>query len=217
MKKKNSFLRASATIVALLLLLVTLVSYFVAPVLADARIRKELGDPDAFVTDTARTPWLYVDEAGVLMLTPENCVNLKVLRIPESINGIAVKNMNSLWRKPIASVKRLILPSNIKTPVLQVSLSDWVGLEEIVFREGCRNIANTTIEANEGLTAIYLPKTLAIIGPTFLAKGEGDPVLYYAGTEKEWRSLGPQGKRLSERYTVVFERSVPEEWIRETK
>ena len=84
MDKKRKLLRTVSATCVLLLMLGTLLSFFFAPRIADARTRKELGLPeDAFVTDTARSPWICLDENGSATLYGDKMGGRTTLKIPE--------------------------------------------------------------------------------------------------------------------------------------
>lgn len=210
-------MRSVATLLVLLLMLLTVTSYFVSPIIADARIREELGDPDAFVTDTARTPWAYASSEGVFSIQREECYDMQILRVPESVNGVTVTSLGNFFEKPLLRAERMILPGTVKDPDIYYRLSEWISLKELVIREGAEDISRLQIAALPSLEAVYIPRSTTKIGNVFLARGDGKPVVYYAGTEAEWDTLGKGAARLKEAFDVVFETAVPEKWIEETK
>ncbi len=200
-----------------LLLVGTVVYMLTYPQKEDEKLREELGDPYAFVTDTARTPWAYVGDDGVLRVYPEDCYHLTVLRLPEMVNGKPVSHVGNAFSTSLPNVERLILPSGVAQPKIDRTLKKWTALKEVVFREGCVDLTDVTIYVGTGLEAVYLPKSLTVIGWHFMREGEGAPTIYYAGTEEEWAALGYHATRLAARYTVVFEAEVPTEWLENTK
>ena len=200
-----------------LLLVGTVVYMLTYPQKEDEKLREELGDPYAFVTDTSRTPWAYVGDDGVLRVYHEDCYHLTVLRLPEMVNGVAVSHVGNAFQLSLPRVERLILPAGVTQPKIDGTLKKWTALKEIVFREGCLDLTNVAMHVGEGLEAVYLPKSLSTIGWHFMREGDGNPTVYYAGTEEEWLALGFHAKRLSERYTVVFETEAPTEWLESTK
>ena len=215
--KVRALLRTLFIPVFFLLLVGTVVYMLVSPEKEDARIREELGDPLAFVTDTARTPWASAEEDGTLHIYHEDCYGQAVLRLPESVNGITVTDVGNAFSTKLAAVERVILPATVTSPDFDNTLSGWTALRELLFREGCVDFQNLAVKASESLEAVYIPKSLERIGWTFLREGEGNPTLYYAGTEEEWLALGANATRLSNRYTVVFEAVPPAEWLESTK
>ena len=215
--KIRTLLRTAFSAVFLLLLVGTVVYMLTAPEREDERLREELGDPLAFVTDTARTPWVYANEDGTLRVYHEDCYHLTVLRLPEMVNGKPVSHVGNAFSTSLSNVERVIFPSGVTHPKVDNSLKKWTALKEVVFREGCVDLSDVTIYVGEGLEAVYLPKSLTVIGWHFMREGEGAPTIYYAGTEEEWAALGYHATRLAERYTVVFEAEVPTEWLENTK
>ena len=193
------------------------VAMFVLPRREADRIREEMKDPYAFVTETARTSWAYVGEDQTLSVAHEDCLNLTVFRLPEVVNGVTVSHLGNAFSQALPKVERVILPSTVAQPKIDSSLKKWSALREIGFREGCLDLSDVMLCAGEGLEAVYLPESLSSIGGSFLREGEGSPTIYYAGTEEKWQALGSQARRLNERYTVVFERDIPTEWLESTK
>ena len=215
--KIRTLLRTAFSAVFLLLLVGTVVYMLTAPEREDERLREELGDPLAFVTDTARTPWVYANEDGTLRVYHEDCYHLTVLRLPEMVNGLPVSHLGNACSVALPNVERLIFPSGVTQPKFDGGLKKWTALAEVVFREGCVDLTGVALYAREGLEAVYLPRSLTTIGWHFMREGDGTPTLYYAGTEEEWVALGGHAKRLAERYTVVFEAEAPTEWLESTK
>lgn len=215
--KSRAILRTLFLIVFLLLLVGTLILMLVIPPIEDARKREELGDPLAFVTSTARTPWAYATEEGNLSVRAEDCVGLTVLRVPEVVNGVTVTGVSAVFASALTGVERVILPSTVPEPTIDRFLASWTSLCEIVFREGCTSLNKASLKAEEQIEAIYLPASLEKLGWNFLREGDGSPTIYYAGTEEEFRRLGDDAARLEQKYTVVFETAVPTEWLESTK
>lgn len=215
--KSRAILRTLFLIVFLLLLLGTLILMLVIPSIEDARKREELGDPLAFVTSTARTPWLYVNEEGRVDLYHDDCGRMTVLRVPECVNGITVTHLGDAFSKKLVTVERIILPSTVSAPGDIGSLSGWTALRQIAMREGCTDLTKMSLKASKHIEEVYLPKSLKTIGWNFLREGDGSPTIYYAGTEEEFLLLGGDAKRLKNSYTVVYETSIPNEWLESTK
>ena len=88
MTKGREWIRACAGVCALLLLFGTVISFFFDPYVPED-VRGELPE-NALITDSARDPWLSVDEKGAACVYAERCVYLDELVIPEAINGIKV-------------------------------------------------------------------------------------------------------------------------------
>ena len=215
--KVRVLFRTAFAVIFFLLLVGTIFYMLKAPEKEDARIREELGDPLAFVTDTARSPWIYVGEDAVPVLYHEDCTGFKVFRLPEVVNGVCVSHIGNAFEYALPDVERLIIPSTVKSPRMSGFSSGWTSLKEVVFRDGIQDLRLVSLPALDRLEAIYLPKSLSGLGTSLLNKGEGNPVIYYAGTKEEWLAIGASASRLSEKYTVVFETSAPEEWFESTK
>ena len=78
MDAKRLRLKHIAVLVMLLVLVGTLLSFFIAPVISDKRTRERLGLPeDAYVTDTGRDPWVYVNEEGKAFFYADKMVGMK--------------------------------------------------------------------------------------------------------------------------------------------
>ena len=215
--KARVLFRTVFIVIFFLLLVGTTVYMLTAPEKEDARIREELGDPLAFVTDTARSPWIHVGEDGVPHVYHEDCIGFTVLRLPEVVNGVSVSHIGNAFQLAMPDVERLIFPSTVTHPRIDVSFIKWTSLKEIVFREGVQDMTSTLLYATDALEAIYFPKSLSALGWSVLREGEGNPTIYYAGTEEEWLALGSNAKRIAGKYTVVYETPVPEEWLESTK
>lgn len=200
-KKRRVLLYVSAGCM-LLLMLGTILSYFIAPYIVDAKTRRELGLPeDAIVTDTARSPWIYVNERGEATVYGEKLVGVQTLYVPSAVNGIAVKRL--VKHSTSKSVETVILPPTLVPPNTVNCFRNWEGLKTIVFAEGTQSIADTVVHTMPSLQAVYLPKSLTVVSSR-LAGQEG-VTLYYAGTEEEWLSLGNSAKSLSDKGIVVFD------------
>lgn len=215
--KTRAIFRSLFAILFLLLIVATVILMLVVPGREDARKREELGDPLAFVTSTARTPWAYVDEEGTLVVYPEDCAGLEVLRLPESVNGVTVTHVGNAFSTDLTFVKRVIFPSTVASPKVEYTLMGWTSLEELVLREGCTDLKQANVRASQSMESVYLPRSLEKIGWCFLSEGDGSPTVYYAGTEEEWQALGADARRISERYTVVCQTEPPTAWLENTK
>lgn len=207
MDAKRLRLKHIAVLVMLLVLVGTLLSFFIAPVVSDKRTRERLGLPeDAFVTDTGRDPWVYVDEEGNAFFYAEKMVGMDTLYIPSAVNGIYVKNAFLAYSHP-KNIKAVVLPSTLDHAKSLAALR-WKNIETFVFLEGTEDLSGCYIINTPSLTEVYLPRSIQRIEKSLL---QVDGVtLYYAGTEEEWLALGDGAKRLMAEHTVVFETPLPE-------
>ena len=210
MDEKRRRLQRVALLCALLLLVGTFLSFFIAPHIADARTRRALGLPDdAFVTDTARTSWIYVDEDGNATLYGDKMVGLKTLRIPSAVNGIAVKKVR-VTMSTSSSVETVIFPPTLAPTGGATSFRDWENVKSIVFSEEIEDLSRVDLVSLPKLEKIYLPKSLRSLYAYFALQIENkNAVVYYAGTEDEWRALGVAAKNISAKFRVVYNTPVP--------
>ena len=61
-------------------------------------------------------------------------------------------------------------------------------LETVTFSEGLTEIGSFCFEGCPNLKTLYLPKSLAFVGPSAFA-GTGLDKVYYAGSEEEWKAI----------------------------
>ncbi len=203
MDEKRRRLQRVALLCALLLLVGTFLSFFIAPHIADACTRRALGLPDdAFVTDTARTSWIYVDEDGNATLYGDKMVGLKTLRIPSAVNGIAVKKVQVV-KSTSSSVEKMIFPPTFAPTGYAINLRVWENVKTAVFSEGVEDLTRLSLVSLPNLEEVYLPKTIQKFPWTFITPG-AEVTLYYAGSEEEWLGLGNIARRLSKEYTMVY-------------
>ncbi len=208
MDAKRLRLKHIAVLVMLLVLVGTLLSFFIAPVVSDKRTRERLGLPeDAFVTDTGRDPWVYVTEAGSVYLYGDKMFGIKRLYIPSAVNGIPLDSVTLFYHKP-ESIEAVILPATINAAKTFNAFRGWTGMRTLVFSSGTEDVSGSYIIYMPDLEEIYLPASIKKIDKNFLK--EDGVTLYYAGTEEEWLALGDGAKRLMAEHTVVFETPLPE-------
>lgn len=207
MDAKRLLLKRIAVIAVLALILGTVLSFFIAPTVSDRRTRRELGlSEDAFVTDTARDPWVYADEEGRVLLYGDKMIGVEVLHIPSAVNGILVQGLLLASPRPQA-VKAVVLPAT-DDHAKSVAALRWDSIETLAFLEGTADLSNCYVIQMPALTEVYLPRSLQSIKGSFLEK-EGI-TLFYAGTAEEWKALGAGAAALAEKNTVVFDTPLPD-------
>ena len=188
-----------------LLLVGTFLSFFIAPHIKDARTRRTLGLPDdAFVTDTARSTWVYVNDEGGMTLYADRMIGMNTLRIPLAVNGVQSKQLLSVLGDA-KSLHTLIVPVGVVAKnFVRWPLRELTELKTVVFEDGFLDLSDCTTGSLVSLEAIYLPRSVEKISSRFV-KDEADVTVYYAGTEEEWRALGTGAEKLAKNHTVVFE------------
>lgn len=215
MTGKRLWICRAGALFMLLLLLGTLCSFGIEPLISDARTRRALGDPDAYVTDTRRTPWISIDPDGCIRLYPEKMIGKKTLIIPDAVDGVKVTGRDAVAVFSLAeSVQTIVFPKSfsVSSPDSKTGIF-WFGrrenLEVIAFEEGAGDLTGVAIYALPALKAVYLPKSATGLYPWSFKECAEDVTVYYAGTEEEWTALGTFAKNVSKKYTVVFETPVP--------
>ena len=205
MNAKRRRLQYIALFCMLLLLVCTFLSFFIAPRIADAHTRKKYGLPeDAFITDTARTPWVYIDEEGGITLHGDKMIGMTTLYIPSVVNGIKTQALAAIGGNN-AKIKTLVIPAGVEAKEFaRYLLRDFSSLEAVVFEEGITDISGCSLSSSVALERVYLPRSIKTLSTGFL-KSEAPVTICYAGTEEEWLALGGDAKKLCDRYTVVFE------------
>ena len=210
------WIRRIGVLFMLLLMLGTLLSFGINPLISDARTRKMLGDPDAYVTDTRRSPWISIDPEGNIRLHPEKMIGKKTLVIPDAVNGIKVTGKQPIpWTELAPKVETIVFPKGFSasSPDGQTGIfwfGKWESLEVIVFAEGAGDLTGVGIYSMPALKEVYLPKSATgLYAWSFKYCGEALTV-YYSGTEEEWEALGKFAKNVSQKYSVVFNTPVPE-------
>ncbi|MBE6656447.1 MAG: hypothetical protein E7609_06250 [Ruminococcaceae bacterium] len=207
MDAKRLRLKRITTLLVLLLMLGTLLSFFIAPRVADANTREDLGlSEDAFVTDTARSPWVYVNEEGEATLYGDRMIGKKTLRIPDAVNGVLLKRVLHVHTKP-KSVETVVFSSSVSVSKSLGYFREWTGLKTLAFEEGTTDLSGVSVHSMPALKEIYLPADITKISASFL-KQEGVTV-FFAGSEEEWLAIGKNAKTLLTKHTVVFDTPVP--------
>lgn len=202
MGKKRRVLQHVSIVLVLLLMLGTFVSFFVAPRIADAKTRRALGLPeDALVTDTARSPWIYVDEEGAAVLYGEKMIGMKTIYVPSAVNGIKVERIRRADTS--RAVKTVVLPSTVLPTKMIECFRKWEGLKTLVFSEGTESLSGISIHGMPDVEGVYVPRSITAISASFM--GQDGVTVCYAGTEEEWLALGKNAQKLSDRGIVVFE------------
>lgn len=208
MDAKRLHLKHIAVITVALLLLGTVLSFFIAPRIYDAQTRRKLGLPDdAYVTDTARSPWIYVTEKGSGRLYGDKMIGIKRLYIPSAVNGIHLERVLLTYDEP-RSVEAVILPATLNYAKTYEAFQNWEGLKTIIFAEGTEDLSGSTLSSMPALEEVYLPASLKKISKKFLK--EEDVTVYYAGTEEEWLALGDGARELLTEHAVVLETPLPD-------
>ena len=217
MDAKRLRLKHIAVVVILLLMLGTFLSFFITPAVSDARTRKELGLPDdAIVTDTARSPWVYVDEEGGVTLNTEYMIGMDTVVIPDAVNGVLVTGKaEGAAISPASQVRTIVFPKrfSVSSPDGKTGIfwfGNWDRLETVVFEEGAYDLTGVAIYAMPALKEVYLPKSATGLYAWSFNDCPADVTVYYAGTEEEWAALGNFAKNVSKKHTVVFETPVPD-------
>lgn len=212
MDEKKIRVRKVAALAVLALLVGTLLSYFIITPVRDARTRAMLGDPDAYVTDTARSPWIYADENGTVTLYPEHMGGMTELVIPDAVNGVKVTGLaSSVGALSEKTVKTVVFPRFLTVNgEHMLYFRWWESVETLVFPEGVTDLSKLDILELPSLKSIYLPSTFTGIYEYSIRYCGDNVTVYYAGTEAEWRALGQSAENLSKKCTVVFETPVPE-------
>lgn len=212
MDEKRSRARRIAALAVLALLFATLFSYFIITPIKDARTRAMLGDPDAYVTDTARSPWIYADENGLVTLYPEHMGGMTEVVIPDAVNGVKVTGIaHSFGSLALKDVKVIVFPRHLTVNgEHMLYFLQWNSVETLVFPEGVTDLSRLDILDNSSLKTIYFPSTFTGIYENSVRRCGESVTVYYAGTEAEWRALGKSAENLSKKCTVVFETPVPQ-------
>ena len=207
MEAKRPKLQKVCALCVLAIIFATLLSFFVVPPIKDAMTRKKLGLPaDAYVTDTARAPWIYVNEVGEIYLHPEMAPTVTEMVLPDAVNGVRLKRFVGGSR---ANIKKLTMPKYLTVNEQMTYMQTWDHLETIIFPEGVEDISKLDVFGMPVLAAVYLPRSLKSIYGDIFRRCE-NATLYYAGTEEEWLAMGKSAKELLAKRRIVFETPVPE-------
>ena len=209
MAKAKTWICREGVLFMLLLMLGTLISFVVEPIVSDARTRRALGDPDAYVTDTRRSPWISIDLEGMIWIRSERIGAKEILVIPDAVDGIKVTGATALHGA--RGVKTLVLPAGFHAEDKGTySLHEWEDLETLVVSEGVTNLYRLDPVACPSLNTLYLPSTLKVLNKNVPGDLDETDVVYYAGTEENWATLGKWAEDLSQKCNVVFNTPVPE-------
>ena len=202
-KRRLQILSAGAV---LLLMLGTLLSFFIRPFVEDAKVREALGDPDVTVTDTARSPWIYTSEQSVFYLYPDKIPFCETVVVPTVTNGHLNKSFSYL-EYPVVRVKTLVLPHTVTFWALQKPFcNDWTALECLVFSDGIEELPPVNFGNVPALKAVYLPASITYFkGLTVPDTVAAQLTVHYAGTEEEWLALGAAAEKVAASYTMQYE------------
>ncbi len=203
MTRGRSVLRSVSCVLVSVLFLLTIVAFFVLPILSDREARERLGDENAFVTDTARSPWIYVEADGTALVNSDSCIGMEEIVVPCSVNGITVTRFSFQYTTPPACVKKITFPTTLRA-IESHPFQQWHTIEEIVFQEGIENLGNLVIGQKPHLKKLVLPRSVKKLHPGMFLYKEHPVVICYAGTEEEW-SLVRGALELSGRHTVIYE------------
>lgn len=205
MSKSRMIISITAGVCALLLLLGTVISFFIQPSLSD-EMKASLPE-GALATDSARTPWLSATKDGRARVHSEQCVYLKELVIPEVVNDIVITGFYDVpdGRTP-SWIKKIVLPSTMRN-MGEFPFHEWDGLEEIVFKDGIEDLSKMHIGTRPNLKKLVIPASVTgILRPWVLEDTPSEQLeIHYGGTEAEWAALGEHAAALAEKYTVVYE------------
>ncbi len=204
MTRGRSILRAAVGVIMSALFFLSIIAFFVMPIIKDREARAMLDDPDAFVTDTARDPWIYVDENGVAMLNSDRCLGMEEIVIPDAVNGVTVTSFDMHYYHAPDWVKKVTFPSTLRT-IAAFPFHQWDGIEEIVFQEGVEDLSLLVIGQKEHLRKLVLPRSVKAINAGIFSYKEHPVEICYAGTEEEWLALGSAAEKLSAKHTVIYE------------
>lgn len=209
MEEKRLRVQRISAICAILLFFATLLSFFIIPHISDARTRRALGDEKAYVTGSARSPWISVDTAGRITLYPENLIGVTELVIPDAVDGVRVTGSNAMrgWR----GVETIVFPSSFDRAGTEVhALREWEDLKTLVLSEGISDFSMLDPVYCPALCTMYLPTTIKEMYPYIAVDFPEGAEIYYAGSEEDWASLGSWAERLAKRCVIVYNTPVPE-------
>ena len=204
MTKGKRILRAVFGVIMSALFFLSIVAFFVMPTIRDREAREMLGDPDAFVTDTARDSWIFVDEGGVAAVYADRCFGKEELTIPSAVNGVAVTGFDFRYKAKPVWVKKITFPPTLRS-IETYLFASWDGIEEIVFEDGIEDLSNLSIGQRERLDRLVLPRSVKKINKGIFSYKDHCVKVCYAGTEEEWLAIGDSAAYIAERYTMVYE------------
>lgn len=204
MTRGKCILRTASGVIMSSLFFLSIVAFFVMPVIRDHEAREMLGDPNAIVTDTARDPWICVDEGGVAAVYADRCLGFEELVIPSSVNGVAVVGFDFRYTAKPVWVKKVTFPPTLRS-IETYLFASWDGIEEIVFEEGIEDLSNFSIGQRERLERLVLPRSVKKINQGIFSYKDHSVKVCYAGTEEEWLAIGDSAAYIAKRYTMVYE------------
>ena len=147
-------IRTAAATIVLLLILLTVISYFLPASLPD---EYKDGLPEGYLaTDSARSPWLSVDADGTARVHPERCVHKKEIVIPEVINGVKVTGYYCDLETPAPWVEKITFAATIDK-MSDFPVHRWTGLKEIVFKDGVTDLSSTYLGTKASLEKLVIP------------------------------------------------------------
>ena len=209
MEGKRLRVQRISALCAILLFFATLLSYFIIPRILDARTRRALGDENAYVTGSARSPWISVDAEGLVTLYPEYTVGMSVLVIPDAVDGVRVTGGNAMrgWQ----GVKVLVLPAGYGGTHMEVhALRSWEDLETLILPEGLTDLSKLDPVGCTSLRTMYLPTTIKEMHPYVAMDFPEGAEIYYAGSAEKFATLGKWATLLANRCQIVYNTPVPE-------
>ena len=203
MGKTRRRFRVFCAVLMALVIIGAVAGFFWEPYFSDRATRAMLKDEDAYVTDTARSPWLYVDENGVLTLYSDACIGKTEIIIPDAVNGIRVDSFDMNFSPPPHWVKKITFSKSMRH-VGDFVFHQWSEIEEIVFKEGIEDLSNFYIGAKQKLKKLVLPRSVTALKVGFLNGANPDLVVHFGGSEEEWFAMGQAAELVSLAHTVVF-------------
>ncbi len=211
MAKAKTWICRAGVLFMLLLMLGTLISFVVEPIVSDARTRRALGDPDAYVTDTRRSPWISIDPEGRICLYPEKMIGKKTLVIPDAVNGVRVTGIDERFGLAGAdTVETLVFPAGFTVAEGDDrAISEWKNLKTIVFSEGIEDISKLDIMNCPSLETVYYPATVKKLYHSVIHVDScgSDVKVCYAGDEDGWNAIEGGTYHISKNFSVELNKS----------
>lgn len=206
MTEKKRRLQVFAAVALLLLMAGTFLSFFIAPVLEDARVRDALGDPNATVTDTARSPWIYTSQQSVFRLYPDKIPFADTVVVPDVTNGYPNKSF-SYPGFMVLRIQTLVLPKTVTFFAVPKGLChNWIALERVVLSDGIEEVPAMNFGNAPALREVYFPASITRAPWVSVWDDVAEQLtIHYAGTEEAWLALGENAKTLAETYTMCYE------------
>ena len=211
MTRAKTWICRAGVLFMLLLMLGTLISFAVEPIVSDARTRRALGDPDAYVTDTKRSPWISIDTEGKIRLYPEKMIGKKTLVIPDAVNGVKVRGIDERFGLVGAeTIETLIFPAGFEVAKGDDrAISNWKNLKTIVFSEGIEDISKLDIMNCPSLETVYYPTTVKKLYHSVIHVDScgADVKVCYAGDKNGWDAIEGGTYHISKNFLVEFNKS----------